>query len=55
MRRSPALGHVLVQVALYPPVEGYLLLIKPIARELDFNKKESILSVYNEKVWGLRL
>ena len=35
------------------PVEGYLLLVEFIARELSFNKKESILSVYDEKVWRL--
>jgi len=55
MWRSSALGHVLVQISLYPPVEGSLLLVEPVARKLDFDKKESILSVYNEKVWRLRL
>ena len=55
MRRSPALRHVLIQILLYPLVEGHLLLIEPIGRKLDFNKKETIFSVYNEKVWRLRL
>ena len=33
MRRSPALGHVLIQIPLYPPVESLLLLVEFIAGE----------------------
>jgi len=54
MRRSPV-GHVLVQITLYPAVETFLLLVEFVARELDFNKKETILFIYNKKVWRLRM
>ena len=55
VRCSPAVGQVLVQIPLCFPVEGYLLRVEFVGRELDFNKEEAVLSVYNEEVWWLWL
>jgi hypothetical protein len=55
MRRSPALGHVLIQKPLYPSIESDLLLVEFVGRKFDFNKKEAILMVNHKQVGRLRM
>jgi hypothetical protein len=50
MWRSPALGHILIQISFNLPTERFLLFFVAVGRELDFNKKESILMVNHEQV-----
>src|SRR5436309_11556064 len=55
MRRSPVFGHVYVQVAFNFLEESYLVLIKSVRRQLDFDKEEAFFAVNHKQVRWLRM